>query len=244
MKNLQRYGIMVGMCAICLGWSSARAAIISLTNDHVNEIVALLPDDNFDNSFNFTTYHNAPNIQRTLVLLSNASLLNALQTALGPSASYHINSATLTVGSDTDPYAPTVTVAGHLVLQSYDPTQVTWNSRQTGTPWAAGGLSDGVDYVSVAATTGSPTPSHPTTETDFTGLGPVVQNWLDNATPNFGLLFLAPAGGDYTGYQNVVWTLDAVPEPGTAMLLAIGGLLLFRRRAASYGGQGRRKSNA
>jgi len=32
-----------------------------------------------------------------------------------------------------------------------------------------------------------------------------------------------------------------IPEPSTILLLGIGGLLVFRRRSANYGGQGRRK---
>ena len=224
------------------------ATIVTLSSDHLDVMIGPGAGPSFPDStsedVNFSTHGFGP--QETLVLLSNPSLLAALQTALGPDQGrgYKINSATLTVGSRADDYAPSAgTVTGHLVLQSYNPAQVTWNSRSTGTPWTTPGMLAGTDYASANATTATPTPGHISTERDFSGLAPVLQGWLNNTIPDFGLVFVnddyphAASTSDFTAYQNVVWTLDAsiVPEPSTVMLIGLGGLLLFRVCPGNFG---------
>jgi hypothetical protein len=228
---------VTALLSIVLGASElARAALVTLSPDDVAVLVGGFGlEDSNQLSTNFSTH--GAGTQRTVVGTSNASLIAALQGALGPSGSYQILSAKLTVGSDADDYAPGVTVTGHVLQVSYFPNQVTWNSRSTGTLWAAPGAQSGTDYASVAATTATPTAGHTSTERDFAGLESVVQNWIDSATPNNGLIFLTPSvetlNNDFTAYTNVVWTIDAiVPEPTSMALFALGtlGLLRVRRR--------------
>ena len=241
MKNSIKIACLAVLLVSLLGFGrTVKAGILTLSPDSLSVLIGPLPGSSFpDTNFidtNFSTHADGP--QETVVATSNASLLAALQSALGPAPGYVINSARLTVGSDADDYSPGGMVNGYVLLESYVPNQVTYNSRATGTPWSAPGALAGTDYDATAATTATPTPGHLTTETDFDGLGPVVQNWLDNPSQNLGLIFLNTTFGDtaadFTDWHNVVWTIDAtaLPEPASMTLLAGGAMLLLRRRRA------------
>ena len=210
--------------------------------DYVGELVSSTPDSY--HAVNFSTYSNpgTNNVQRTLVEITNATFLAALENVLGALSGgekYQINSATLTVGSVADNYATTGNAGAYRVLVPWDSSDVTWNEADAdaNVAWSAPGLAAGVDYFATSVDTGAVG----TYTTVWSGLGSTVQDWLDGTDTNYGLFFPDPGGSggvDYTAVENVSWTLDAsiVPAPSALVLLGTGGLVLvlgLRRRKRS-----------
>ena len=86
----------------------------------------------------------------------------------------------------------------HRLLEDWDESNVTWNSRLAGVAWSAPGASGTADSV-----------PNPSATVFVTGLGNYtfsatanlisdVQAWLDDPTINFGWLLLSEEGGPYT----------------------------------------------
>ena len=217
--------------------TSVNAALITVSPDSVNRIIGLAFVDTHFNDL-FSTHSSSG--QTTLLSLTNASLLTALQTELGFAANYTINSATLTVGAITDNYAPTGGMNVYTALTAWNPNDVTYNNADVAglVSWSAPGLAAGVDYSAIAADTGVIAANG--YQTVWTGLGSTLQSWLDGSTTNNGLFF-ADTGftlgeNEETLATNVYWTIDAqisaVPVPAAAWLFGSGllGLVGVARR--------------
>jgi hypothetical protein len=198
--------------------------LVDVTADSANRIIGSLANTHYDTPF--ATTNSGP--QKTLVQTTNATLLAALGAALGPGP-YTIDSAILTVGDPADSYNPTDATA-HVVLVPWDPTDVTWNEADADLDigWGTPGLLAGTDYDATVAANG--VVQGTTTVFDLTA---VVQGWLDGSIPNYGLLFptTTSGGSPETLPSYVVWTIQAsIPEPASAVLLGLAGLLALRRR--------------
>ena len=217
--------------------TSVNAALITVSPDSVNRIIGSVGQNAHYTDY-FSTQNSGP--QSTLLQLSTASLLAALEAQLGVAANYTINSATLTVGAITDNYAAAGDKNVYTVLTAWDANTVTWNTAGAGS-WNAPGLTSGIDYSAIAADTGAVLGNG--YQTQWTGLGSTLQSWLDGATVNNGLFF-AYSGSvldfeEYTAASNVTWTIDAtvsaVPVPAAAWLFGSGllGLVGVARRKNS-----------
>jgi hypothetical protein len=237
-QSMRSYVLPVGMlCAWIAG--PVHSALVNVSPDSVNRLISgKFSDIHFDDRFST----NAFDTQRTLLETTNATFISALEVVLGPlgvGESYRINSATLTVGSESDAYTADGAKTARVMLVSWDSDLVTWNTRATGTLWASPGLSAGTEYSAAIADTGFVDGS----QTLWTGLGATVSDWLSGSVPNYGLFFpdygtLADENQEAAA-ANVTWTLDAtrtsaVPAPGT-LFLALTGLIgaTFARRSLS-----------
>ena len=220
--------------------TSVNAALITVSSDSVNRLLGPGSGGGEDTHYTdfFSTHASGP--QSTLLQLSTASLLAALEAQLGVAASYTINSATLTVGAIGDNYAAAGDKNVYTVLTAWDANTVTWNTAGAGT-WNTPGLTSGIDYSAIAVDTGAILGNG--YQTEWTGLGSTLQSWLDGATVNNGLFF-AYSGSlldlpEFTATSNVVWTIDAqvsaVPVPAAAWLFGSGllGLVGVARRKNS-----------
>ena len=125
------------------------------------------------------------------------------------------------------------------------PGEATWNSRFHGMdmPWSQPGGEAGVDFVSQASVSDViyDVGNSPYIFGSTPGLVADVQYWVDNPSENYGwMLLLADESVDFTarrfgaseGPDAAILTIQyaMVPEPGTMLLVSLGGLAFLRRR--------------
>lgn len=156
---------------------------------------------------------NSSDTQTTLVKTENSAFNTALTTnlgALGIGESYQINSAILVVGNSFSLYITSGNKESHLVLLSYNESNITWNSFNSlggvGTAYASANLVTGVQAANSVSW-------------NFTT---TVRAFLAGTISNYGIYFSGTGTGaaEELNTSNVVWQLDAVKIPATSAVSA------------------------
>lgn len=163
---------------------------------------------------NFSTTSQPGNQQVALISLGTAVLKNTLEHelgTLGKGQSYKINAATLTAGIAGTPqtrYLGGNDGTVHPMKTTWNLETATFNHADRKVTWASGSSFSAADYFPNVITTGK----QGTDSTVYSGLGPVLQSWLDG-TDNKGLAFASssapPGPTSWTASAHVTLTIDA-----------------------------------
>jgi hypothetical protein len=194
--------------------SAVHAATVTFTPTNVNRLVG--PTTHAQSGANlsgFSTFKDAsPEYMTTLVYTDFAAKLAASSLGtLSAGQSYQINSAVLTVGTSVNPYISDGSKESHLVLVTYDPTTVTWNSFTGSSATTTAGVA-GTDYAAANLATGTLNPGV-SVSWDFTA---AAQGFLNNPAANKGIYFngfgsiTSPLANEGTDLGDVSWTVDAI----------------------------------
>ncbi|MCE9556308.1 MAG: PEP-CTERM sorting domain-containing protein [Planctomycetes bacterium] len=221
--------VLVSLCA-----ATSQAAIVTITSSNgidENRVQDGSPADDAATSQNeqFSTYNSGGNIHASYVRVTNANLLAALQTALGPAPGYTINSAVFRAGTAADDYA--VLGGGVYTTATYNPATLNWNNQPNAGGVPAGTLL-GTGTLFTSNTTEWNVLAGVNTVSDIrfffptSLLGSTGANFYTNSPPitNMGLTLVLDAEAQEA----------AVPEPSTFVLAALGlaglGLVAWRGR--------------
>ncbi len=160
-----------------------------------------------------------------------------LQYDLSAYAGYTVNSATLYMYRYYKYSSGTLSADVHRVTVPWLEGEATWNSAKTGVTWSQAG--GDYDPTVIANNVLPSTTINAWFSWDITDL---VQDWVDGTYDNEGLLVKQTSFAGYTysafyskeyGSNASYIDLDAIPEPGTMLLLGTGSLLLLRRKRAA-----------
>ena len=232
--------VLVLLMVVCGVAALASADIISLTTTGDAMITDYTPDGNISTSYNSIGVVNEGSQRRTVVRFDTSSMSTILS---NPNTT--INSVTMKLTGGPATFTGAAVVLSIATKNAgWVESQVTWNSRSTGTSWA--GSSPGSESTNLGGfswTTGQSGVEYSTT---FSGTSAELLGLLSSWTSstNAGLLVL-PAQttrDQILGFQSketsttaaptLVVDYTVVPEPATIGLLGFGvvGMLIKRRR--------------
>ena len=234
--------VLVLLMVVCGVAALASADIISLTTTGDAMITDYTPDGNISTSYNSIGVVNEGSQRRTVVRFDTSSMSTILS---NPNTT--INSVTMKLTGGPATFTGAAVVLSIATKNAgWVESQVTWNSRSTGTSWA--GNSPGSESTNVGSFSWSNGDSGVEYSTTFSGtsaeLSGLLSSWTSSS--NAGLLILST--GTTTNQilglvskehatataPTLVVDYTVVPEPATMGLLVVGGLFgIVRRRRKS-----------
>ena len=163
--------------------------------------------------------------------LRRAFLRFDLSSALPAGAT--VSAVTIQITVTKVPFTPTNSVFDlRRVLESWDESQITWNSRLTATPWEQPGALGPLDSASGASSSVFVAGASRYTFGSTPALVADVQSWVDNPNANFGWLLISEGEGipqtarhfatrEDTNNAPVLSIIYSAPQPAAAVAVTI-----------------------